>query len=146
MELIERLRPHRVYLDSNIFIYAFENYVLYPECAEVMRALVADEISGVASEIALLEILPKPVHGGRPALGDAYLEAMATAGGLALVPVTREVILRAVSLRAAAKINSLDAVHIATAIDAGCDLLLTNDFRLRPPPQLRAIYLEPRQV
>ena len=143
MALIERLKPYRVYLDSNIFIHAFENYANYPECADVLRALVADELAGVTSEIALVEILPKPVHGGRPDVGDAYLHAMATAAGLILVPVTREIILRAVSLRAAGKLNSLDAIHIATALDNDCDLLLTNDLRLRPPPQLRAIYLKP---
>ena len=146
MALIERLKPHRVYIDSNIFIYAFENYAHWPECADILRALVADELAGVTSEIALIEILPKPVHGGRPDIGDAYLQAMDNAAGLALVPVTREIILRAVSLRAAAKLNSLDAIHIATALDAGCDVLLTNDLRLRPPPQLRAIYLQPGSV
>src|SRR4051812_19104004 len=121
MALIARLRPHRVYLDSNIFIYAFEDYPQYAECGDVLRALVADTLDGVTSEIALIEILPKPVHAGRPDLGDTYLQAMVSAVGLELVPVTRDIILRAVSLRAAAKLNSLDAIHIATALDSGCD-------------------------
>lgn len=141
MALIDDLRSLRVYLDSNIFIYAFENYASYPECSDVLRALVADELEGITSEIALIEILPKPVQSGKPELGDAYLQAMVSAAGLVLVPVTRDLILRAVSLRAAAKLNSLDAMHIATALDTGCDVLLTNDLRMRPPPQLRAIYL-----
>jgi predicted nucleic acid-binding protein len=144
MALIQRLRSHRVYLDSNVFIYAFENYENYPECAEVLRALVADEIDGVTSEIALIEILPKPVHSGRPELGEAYLQTMTDAAGLILVAVSRDIILRAISLRAAAKLNSLDAIHIATALEAGCDMLLTNDLRLRPPPRIEAIHLQPR--
>ena len=143
MALIERIGSRRVYIDSNIFIYAFENYREYPECGDIMRGLVESELDGVTSEISFIEILPKPVHGGRVDLADAYLRTMTEAAGLALAPVSRDIILRAISLRAAARLNSLDAIHISTALETNCDVLLTNDLRLRPPPQMQAIYLRP---
>ena len=144
MALIERLKSRRVYIDSNIFIYAFESYPEFADCVDILRGLVDDEFEGVTSEIAFIEILPKPIHGGRADLADAYLNTMVGAAGLMLVPVGRDVILRAVTLRAAARLNSLDAIHIATALDTGCDVLLTGDLRLRTPPQLEAIYLRSR--
>lgn len=144
MALIERLGARRVYIDSNIFIYAFESYPDFAECVDILRGLVDDKLEGVTSEIAFIEILPKPVHGGRADLADAYLKTMISAAGLALVPVGRDVLLRAVTLRAAARLNSMDAIHIATALDTGCDVLLTSDLRLRTPPQLETIYLRSR--
>ena len=146
MALIDQLRSRRVYLDSNVFIYGFENYPQYPECADILRALVDKELDGLTSEIAFLEILPKPTHGGRADLAAAYLSTMTNAPGLRLVPVSREIILRAILLRSAAKLNSLDAIHISTALEAGCDVFLTNDLRLRPPAQLQAVYLQPHQI
>lgn len=71
MALIDRLTSRRVYIDSNIFICAFEDYPQYPECGDVLRGLVAYDIEGVTSEIAFIEILPKPVHGGRADLAEA---------------------------------------------------------------------------
>ena len=144
MALIDKLMSRRSYLDSNVFIYAFEDYTLYPDCAEIVRGIVANSIEAVTSEIAFLEILPKPINDGRTDLAEAYLKTMSNAAGLTLAPVSRNIILRAISLRAAARLNSLDAIHIATALDDGCDFLVTNDLRMRPPPELSTIYLQPR--
>lgn len=69
---------------------------------------------------------------------------MTNAPGLLLVPVSRDIILRAIALRAAARLNSLDAIHISTALETSCDVFLTNDLRLRPPSDLDAIYLHPQ--
>jgi predicted nucleic acid-binding protein len=42
-----------------------------------------------------------------------------------LLPITRPILLEAARLRAATKLKTPDAIHAATAMDAGCALFVT---------------------
>ena len=46
------------------------------------------------------------------------------------IPVSRQVIDRATQLRARYYLRTPDAIHLAAAIVGGCDVFLTNDYRL----------------
>jgi len=48
---------------------------------------------------------------------------------------------RAADLRARYNLRTPDAIHIATAIVAGCDAFLTNDLALRRVTELRVLTL-----
>jgi len=50
--------------------------------------------------------------------------------------ITRIACDRAAQIRAVHRYRSLDALHLATAIEAGCGLFLTNDQRLSNFPDI----------
>jgi len=47
-----------------------------------------------------------------------------------LVPITTAVFDRATVIRATHNFKTVDALHLAAAVEAGCDRFLTNDSRL----------------
>jgi predicted nucleic acid-binding protein len=47
-----------------------------------------------------------------------------------MVPLTTTVYDRATVIRAMYGIKTLDAIHLAAAVEGGCNLFLTNDARL----------------
>jgi predicted nucleic acid-binding protein len=59
-----------------------------------------------------------------------------------LVPITRTVLERALSLRATYRIRTPDAIHAATALLAGCALFVTNDPVFRRIRQLPVAVLD----
>jgi predicted nucleic acid-binding protein len=59
-----------------------------------------------------------------------------------LLPVTAAVADSAAYLRACYNLRTPDALHIATAIEAGCDSFLTNDESFKRINELRVLILD----
>lgn len=59
--------------------------------------------------------------------------------GLDLVPVTADVAQTGARLRAEYGLRTPDALHLAPAIEAGADVFLTNDERLRRVSDVRVM-------
>src|SRR3954447_19093592 len=132
-----------VYLDANIFIYAVEGYA--PEEAflrELLAALEGGRFTAVTSELSLAEVLVKPLELGREDVVAAYTELLTASNRLAVLPVDRAILVEAARQRAALGMRMPDAIHVATALAAGCELFLTNDDRLRLPSGLAKEFLE----
>jgi predicted nucleic acid-binding protein len=132
-----------VYLDANTLIYAVENV---PVLGDRMRALFgridAGELRGLTSELSLAEALVKPVRDGARATALAYERLIDPAGRLGVVPVSRDVLVRAAELRAAhASLRLPDAIHAATSLLRGCTTFLTNDARLQSVATLPVLLL-----
>ena len=72
----------------------------------------------------------------------AYTELLTPSDRLAVLPVDRAILVEAARQRAALGMHMPDAIHVATALAADCDLFLTNDRRLRMPPGLAKELLE----
>src|SRR3954447_5943343 len=123
-----------VYLDANIFIYAVEGYA--PEEAflrELLAALEDGRFPAVTSELSLAEVLVKPLKLGREDVAAAYGELLTASDRLAVLPVDRAILVEVARQRAALGAGMPDAIHVATALAAGCELFLTNDHRLKLP-------------
>lgn len=132
-----------VYLDANIFIYAVEGYA--PEEAflrELFAALEDGRFTAVTSELSLAEVLVKPFELGREDVAAAYTELLTPSERLAVLPVDRAILSEAARQRATLGMRLPDAIHVATALAAGCELFLTNDRRLKLPPGLAKELLE----
>src|SRR4051794_5420079 len=115
-----------VYLDTNIFIYAVEGYE--PEAAflrELFAALERGRFAAVTSELTLAELLVKPFELGREDVVSAYTDLLEPSGRLAVVPVDRAVLVKAARHRATLGMLMPDAIHVATAVGAGCEMFLT---------------------
>jgi predicted nucleic acid-binding protein len=127
----------RVYLDTNIFIYALEGYPVFRAVLTMLfEALDRGELTAVTSELTLAEVLVKPLLDHHAERQAAYLEALQPSTSLQIVPVSREVLIAAARLRADANLKLPDAIHAATAQLTGCGQFLTNDARVPALPGL----------
>lgn len=117
-----------IYLDTNAIIYSVEQIAPYDEVLEgVWRAVQRTELGIISSELTLLEVLVKPLREGKQALEQRYRRLLTASREVHLYPIERPIIEQALNLRATVGLRTPDALHAATALQAGCDLFITND-------------------
>jgi predicted nucleic acid-binding protein len=125
----------RIYLDTNIFISAFEmkSEVSQSLLDLLSQAKVLSNPRFVTSEMTLAELLVLPLRTNDVAQITLYSVTIAPSAWLDVQPVSREILVRAAGLRASVPSRRLpDAVHLATAMSVGCTHLLTLDKGIRP--------------
>lgn len=119
--------PSRAYLDTNVFIDAVEGDDAISQ--PVKRLLqVSPRGSLVTSELTLAEVLAP--SGGQRRTADlrrAYFDLIIWSGLIDLNPVTRDVLLDTTRLREHVRQKLPDAIHLATAISAGCAFFISRD-------------------
>ena len=101
---------------------------------ELLSALDRKAFAAATSELTLAEL--KPFQLGREDAVSAYTNLVQHSDWLAVVPVDRSVLVETARQRATTGILMPDAIHVATALAAGCDVFLTNDRRLKLPPAI----------
>jgi predicted nucleic acid-binding protein len=132
----------RLYIDSNIFVYAFECETDLGHAARPAFILLDEKKAiGVASQFVLAEVLPRPLRDNDVKLEHAYETTFAGRAGLEVYPMTLSVLRLSAKLVAYSKLRSADAIHAATAVTAACDAFLTEDRGLRLPPGIRPLTL-----
>jgi predicted nucleic acid-binding protein len=124
---------YRIYLDTNLLIYAVEEIAPFAEQVRpLFQAADRGDIWVVTSLLTLAETLVMPYRKRDDVLIATYRELLTNPPpGLHVAQLDAAVLERAARLRAAT--NSLrlpDAIHLATAEAQQCDLFLTNDRRL----------------
>ncbi len=139
------------YIDTNVLIYSVERVEPYRTLLAPMwdRAEVGD-LEIVSSESIVIEALVKPLR-DRNATLVRFLLDMFDAEEVRLIPATRAHWERGAEIRAATGLKTADALHAATALDAQCDLFITNDADFRrveglPTVVLRDLVEEQRRV
>jgi len=131
---ITELRGEMVYLDTNVFVYAVEGFPEHQAfLAELFEHIETGEIAAVTSELTLAEVLVKPLGLGRQDVVELYEEMLQTSDHFSVPPVERAVLVAAAEHRARLGIALADAIHVATAVAAGCSVLLTNDKKMKVP-------------
>lgn len=142
-EILSRHRGGRVYFDTNCFIYIVEGIERYrPVLEPLMNAVAAGDITGVAGEITLAEVLLKPLRDQLAQQVLLYKQMLADRQPFMLVPITQAIWESAASLRARLPVRLPDAVHLAAARQSGCRLFVTNDGALRPLPEMEILHIE----
>ena len=120
------------YLDTNGFIYSVERVVPFASMLDpIWQELQTQHRHLITSEMTLLETLVKPLQIQDQALEASFRGVLLTAPEVRLAPITRAVLLRAATLRATTTLKTPDAIHAATALEAGCTLFITNDAAFR---------------
>ena len=132
-----------VYLDTNILIYAVEDaFGLGARLRPLFERIDRGELRGVASELALAEVLIKPLRDGAGPLQSEYQQLLDPSGPLLTLPIDRATLTRAAELRAVLPALRLpDAIHAATALLHGCTTFLTNDARFETVGPLPVLLL-----
>lgn len=121
----------RIFWDTNLFIYLFEDYGKDSErVAELRQRMLQREDELVTSALTIGEILVKPSSDGDDELCRQYEDAIRKTA--IVVDFDVAVARRYAGLRAqqARKIAPPDAIQLACAATARVDLFLTNDRRL----------------
>ncbi|MGB9031713.1 MAG: PIN domain-containing protein [Acidobacteriaceae bacterium] len=120
----------RVFWDTNLFIYLFEDYGKHSEqTAELRNKMLKRGDELLTSTLAVGELLTGPERSGNKQLSREYEEAIRLAAiivGFDLGAAQKYAELRA----RPPKIAAPDAIQLACAASAGVDLFLTNDTRL----------------
>ena len=133
----------RLYVDTNIFIYALEGLAPWADMAlELFESIESGACFAVTSELSLAECLVRPIRLGRKDVVQAYLGLLRNRNFLAVVPITREILLEAARRRAGSSLRLPDAIHAATAAYWSCTRVLTYDDRFAQFPDLKPLSLQ----
>jgi len=130
----------RLYLDAAPVIYTVQKIV--PLASLVDAWLSTPGVIRIASDLTRLECRVKPLR-----MGDTMLLAdfdQFFANDLAeVIALTRTVMDKATEIRAVHGFHTADAIHLAAAVIAGCDVFLTNDHRLDRFTELTVEVVQP---
>ena len=119
----------RIFWDTNLFIYLFENYGnLSERVADVRLRMLARGDELLTSTLTLGEILVKPSETGDGNLKATYEEAVTKVS--TVLPFSREAARLYAEIRRDRSIRPPDAIQLACAGHARVDLFITNDDRL----------------
>ncbi len=119
----------RIFWDTNLFIYLFEDYGRFSQRVTQMRKRMrerGDQL--VTSTLTLGEILVKPIEDNDEALRRQYREAILTQAQV--VPFDDEVAEHYALIRTDHSIRAPDAIQLACARKAQVHLFVTNDEKL----------------
>lgn len=135
----------RVYLDSNVFIAAYETHGAHSDHAWwLLDAIEKGALSAFTSELTLSELLVKPIERDENDLVLAYEDMISGEGQFEVLAVSRDVLIRAAHLRASRRgLRLPDAIHLASAQIAGCTHFITEDERLAMPEGMTRLGVNP---
>jgi uncharacterized protein len=126
-----------IYWDSVITIYLLDHTGSFQARARARLAVLEKAGDQIAvSDLSRLECRIKPIRTG-DAASLAQFDAFFARPDVQRVPLSTAVYDRATLLRATYNFKLGDSLHLAAAIEAGCDLLLTNDHRLSKCTEIR---------
>ena len=119
----------RVFWDTNLFIYLFEDRgIFYEQVTRLRKAMLARGDHLLTSTFTVGEILVKPILQKNEELVRKYVDAILSTA------VTVNFDLKAAKiyakLRCDRSIHPPDAIQLACAAASGTDLFITNDERL----------------
>lgn len=136
----------RIYLDTNIFVMAFETHGdLASQVTQLLSAAPIDAPpSFVTSELTISELLVMPYRNGDTVLVETYEKLLFMSPWLKIVPVDRDALLLAANLRAARPSRKMpDALHLSTASLTGCTHFLSRDKGISDDEALMLTILRP---
>ncbi|MCY0095938.1 type II toxin-antitoxin system VapC family toxin [Hoeflea ulvae] len=129
-----------VYLDSNIVITILEHTAPLNHSQErFINALETGQLTGVSSHLTLAECLVKPMRESNEPAIEAVLQFLEHQEHVDLLPVSRDILVKAAGLRAVAGTKLPDAIHLASAVAAGCQTFLSDDKGIRMPPSMARV-------
>lgn len=120
----------RIFWDTNLYIYLFEEYGEFSRRAQQLRARMLERGDQLlTSTLTLGEVLVKPSEQRDLDLCKRYENAITATS--VLIPFDVGAAKLYASLRRDRGIRAPDAVQLACAGSAGTDLFVTNDARLQ---------------
>lgn len=129
MTLTSDLLRHKVILfDSAPIIYFVEQHPTYsPLMRTVVALLTRNQIQAVTTPVTLTECLVYPFRSNNAKLQQAFQDIILSGKNTSFLPTNDAIAKRAAMIRATYNLTVTDATQVATAIEANCGAVLTND-------------------
>jgi predicted nucleic acid-binding protein len=129
-------------LDTNTIIYYVEEHPDYlPALMPVFDRIRDGRLSGHVSVMSVMEVLVLPIRASNQYLANRYREMLRDSANVWLHEISEAIAERAASLRALYRLTPPDAIVVATAVEAGCTHLVTNDSRFRAVPGIEVLVI-----
>ena len=120
----------RIFFDTNLFIYLLEDGGERGKRVAAMVERISERHDHLlTSTLTLAEVLVKPLAIGDLAWANNY-EKLLNTPGVSLLSFDRGSARMYAEIRQDKTIKPPDAIQLACASNAGCDLFITNDDRL----------------
>ena len=131
-----------VYLDTNAVIYSVELVEPYSSLLQPLWVAAGmGQFIIVSSQALIPETLIRVIRQEDRELERRFREVL-NAAYVDLLAADRRLWEAAASIGGPANLSTLDALHAATALAAGCSLFVTNDTDFRRVPGLPAVILD----
>ena len=136
------LRGATLYVDSNVLIYALEGRSSWNAVAvRLLEQAARGTCVIVTGDAAMAEVLVGAHRSPEPtAVGD--VEALFESPLVTVLPHSHEAFLSAALIRGTVGGQLIDALHLATAIKAGCDAVVSHDTGMPRLPQMPVLRLD----
>jgi len=133
----------RLGTDTAPLIYFIEGH---PKYGSLVRAVFeraeAGEVELFTSTLTLTEVLAHPLEKQAEEIANAYKTILLESPHLHVFDVDVRIAEKAAELRARYHLKTPDAIQITVAIQAGCEVFLTNDKNHKRVQEVRVLYLE----
>lgn len=130
-------------IETAPFIYFIEQNPAYVDRVRaVFNYVLENSIQIVTSAITLTEVLVLPIRAGYHQYVQEYRQMLLDTAHVTTLPVSVEIAEQGARLRAQYNLRTPDALHLATALAAGCNAFLTNDRALARVPAVRVLVLD----
>jgi predicted nucleic acid-binding protein len=146
--MVASVKQPRIYLDSNVFIAAYEAQGAHSDHAWwLLEAIEDGELRGVTSEMTLAELLVRPMKEQDDDRIRDYQSIINPGDSLEVPTVSRQILFEAATLRSVrGSLRLPDAIHVASARLAGCSHIVSDDRRLPFAPGLELVQLGPHAL
>jgi predicted nucleic acid-binding protein len=119
-----------IFLDTNVVIYLIEWTPQFGRlAANRIESLLLQGERLVVSDLVRMECRVRPLR-MNDATTLAAFDAYFASAEVDVAPVTPSVCDRAAAIRAAHNLRPMDSLHLAAALEHGCQRFLTHDMRL----------------
>ncbi|OLP52650.1 hypothetical protein BJF92_14650 [Rhizobium rhizosphaerae] len=140
-----------IYLDTNVLILLLESQTPESKALQELLKRSRDHETPpfITSALTFSELLVRPYRLGQTIIAQEYRYLSHGNAWLSVAPVTASILDVAALLRAERRALKLpDAIHVASALSAGCSHLMTADTGIGPVsalthPLVGAIQIEP---
>jgi len=131
--VLDSVAGRRVYIDANVFIYFLDQSTAHADDATaILEAAAAGRFTAVTGQAVVAEVMVGPYRQGDPLVIRKVKEFFASAVWLDVVDHPAQAFDDAALLRATSGMPFIDALHISTASLSRCDVVLTQDARMKP--------------
>lgn len=141
--IFNKIAGHRVYLDTNLFIYFLDqNKEFFEVTAKILKEVELGNFIAYTGDITVAEILVKPYQTNNLLLVAKIKAFFATKDFISLQSHNADTFDLSAQIRAKYNMKFADALHYATALKSGCKFFITNDINISSNENLEVILLK----
>ncbi len=130
-------------LDTSPVIYLIETHPDYDVLVtEIFRRIDRGIMTGFTSAITLTEVLTQPLKQGQIHLQKEYRDLLLHSANFYTLSINAEIAEQAAIFRAQYGLRTPDALQVAAAKTANCQVFLTNDKALKRIKDVKVIILD----